>query len=558
MSNFKSIKEYFSDRRLFVVPYYQRGYKWSLQTNIKRGELHLNLLIKDLISEFENATVDGKIYEHHEYYLQGITVKEATDTIELVDGQQRTTSLFIILCVLEKLGIDTGIQLDRKLKYDVREAANEVLQDFIVGKVEGDEKIQDIAALKKAWKLCYTQLAKLKDLALFTEFLLLHIKIIYIKLDNLQDEAKVFSMMNKDKAEMSHTDLIKSNILRETSRQIYAEVQHENHQGLEWQINEIRTKLATEWDNWRKWWEDKEHTAFCDMISISTKKDGEPNLSRLLSLYIKLEEKDASGIQLFEYFKAKIADRNPIDVEAIIVFDKTKLLQNILEEWFDDIKIYNYLGLLFKGCGLEKKEDVLLDIIRSYKEKKENFRSKVKDLYIETILGDESAERLINRIVNHNDAYHNMYTIIARQLLRMNVERATSQKQKFDFTLYEENNYNSEQIDDAAKRSVEHIKPQTFVHHNLSEQELDELNGLTNTLGNLVLVPKGLNSKLGNKAFESKKQIVFNELVNSKENKYGLWLHTLSVFGSKSEWLKKEIDDNKQIFIKEAKSFYNY
>lgn len=558
MSNFKSIKEYFSDNRLFVVPYYQRGYKWSLQTNVKRGDLHLNLLIKDLISEFENATIDGKIYEHHEYYLQGITVKESTETIELVDGQQRTTSLFILLCVLKNLGVDIDIQLNNKLKYDVRESANEVLQDFITGKVEGDENIQDIAALKKAWKLSYTQLAKLEDLPLFTEFLLSHIKIIYIKLDNLQDEAKVFSMMNKDKAEMSQTDLIKSNILRETSRQIYTEVQHDNHEGLEWQINEIRTKLATEWDNWRKWWENKEHTAFCDMISISPSKDGEPNLSRLLMLYIKLEEKETSGIQLFEYFKEKIADKNPIDVEAIIVFDKTKLLQNILEEWFEDIKIYNYLGLLFKGCGLEKKEDILLQLIKTYTVKKENFRLKIKDLYIKTILGEDNAEQLINRIAEHNDAYHNMYTFIARQLLRMNVERTTSQKQKFDFTLYEENNYNSEQIDDAAKRSVEHIKPQTFVHHSLSELELVELNGLTNTIGNLVLVPKGLNSKLGNKAFEDKKQIVFDELVNSKENKYGLWLHTLSVFGSKSDWLKKEINNGKILFKSEAKTFYNY
>ena len=55
MSNFKSIKDYFSNDKTFVVPYYQRGYKWSLQKNTKRGDLHLSLLLSDLKNEFENS-----------------------------------------------------------------------------------------------------------------------------------------------------------------------------------------------------------------------------------------------------------------------------------------------------------------------------------------------------------------------------------------------------------------------------------------------------------------------------------------------------------------------
>jgi len=558
-SNFKSIKEYFSDSRLFVVPYYQRGYKWSLQKNAKRGDLHLNLLLQDLISEFKNAVRKGIIVKNYEYYLQGITVKETDLSIELVDGQQRTTSLFIILCVLKNLGADVSIELDNKLKYDVREAANDVLQQFISGTVEGDENIQDIAALKEAWKLCYSQLKKVDNLALFTEFLLNHIKVIYIKLDNLQDEAKVFSMMNKDKAEMTQTDLIKSNILREASRQLYND--NQAHDGLEWQINQLRTKLATEWDNWRKWWENKDHVEFCRMISIQYSKAEEPDLSKLLELFKKSQEiniDDNKKVNLFEYFKSIVADKEAVVIEAIEVFDAVKLIQNILQEWYQDVKIYNYLGLLFKGCGLEHKEDVLLQLIKDYIQERENFSGKVKSLYVENILETSSPKMLVDTIVNHNDAYHNMYTIVSRQLLRMNVERTSYKKQKFDFSLYEENSYNSEEVDVATKRSVEHIKPQKYIHHSLNPQDLEDLNKLTNTIGNLVLIPRGLNSILSNKSFDDKKKEVFRELTDSKENKYGLWLHTLSVFGSKSDWLKKEIDDNKNLFINEAKAFYNY
>ena len=48
--------------------------------------------------------------------------------------------------------------------------------------------------------------------------------------------------------------------LREASRQLFSELSEElNNEGLEWQINQLRSKLATEWDDWRKWWENKKH-----------------------------------------------------------------------------------------------------------------------------------------------------------------------------------------------------------------------------------------------------------------------------------------------------------
>ncbi len=178
MSNFKSIQEYFSDERKFVVPYYQRGYKWSLQTNTKRGDLHLSILLSDLTHEFKKARVNGGISPYYEYYLQGITVKESETEIELVDGQQRTTSLFILLSCLQQIGVtNDSIQLKSKLLYKVRKAADKTLQGFIVGKCKGDESIQDIAALKKAWRLCQETVNQLDAPKLFGRFLLENIEV---------------------------------------------------------------------------------------------------------------------------------------------------------------------------------------------------------------------------------------------------------------------------------------------------------------------------------------------------------------------------------------------
>ena len=84
---------------------------------------------------------------------------------------------------------------------------------------------------------------------------------------------------------------------------------------------------------------------------------------------------------------------------------------------------------------------------------------------------------------------------------------------------------------------------------------MDKLEKLTNTIGNLVLVPSGLNSKLSNEPFHKKKKIVFDS-INSESKNYGLWLHTLETFGSHSDWLQKEIENNKIVFENEFNTFF--
>jgi uncharacterized protein with ParB-like and HNH nuclease domain len=565
MSNFKSIKEYFSGEKTIVVPYYQRGYKWSLQKNSKRGDLHLNLLLLDLKNEFQYSLRNGQIIKNYEYYLQGITVKEKENEIELVDGQQRTTSIFILLCCLKYRGIDISINLQNKLHYKVRKAANILIQQFINGNSEGDETIQDIAALKKAWILCNKTLDGISNLELFSQFLLENIKIIYIQLDKNQDETKVFSMMNKNKAEMSQTDLIKSNILREASRQMFGDLKDKvSNDGLEWQINQLRGKLASEWDNWRKWWEKKDHKDFGKMIglnfSITANKNSEPDMVVIFRLYQSLKQvnlkTDSRG--LYEYFKDIAVNKSNDKLEAIEVFEELRLIQLVIEEWYNEIEIYNYLGLFFKGSGIRDRESQLIVLYKLYTESKLNFIQKIKGYYVKQVIEEHTVDEFIDSILSDTDTYHNQYTTVARQLLRMNVLMASKQKQKFDFSLYEENNYrNSEDIDNASKRSLEHIKPQTYRNSKISKKERDSLKKLTNTIGNLVLVPRGLNSKLSNKLPEEKKKILFEEMLKPDGRNFGLWLHTLSVFGSQNSWLSKEIIANQEYFKNDLLTYFN-
>jgi len=86
------------DKTLFVIPFYQRGYRWTKN--------NLNQLLKDLV-EFQNSS-------ESEYCLQPIVLQELDKELynkegekfnkvyRVVDGQQRLTTIAIVLSVIKK------------------------------------------------------------------------------------------------------------------------------------------------------------------------------------------------------------------------------------------------------------------------------------------------------------------------------------------------------------------------------------------------------------------------------------------------------------------------
>lgn len=92
----------------FFVPSYQRGYRWG------RDE------VARLLDDIQESA--GR-----KYFLQPIVVKSRDDDKwELVDGQQRLTTLFLILCYIRK-HLPTA-NLRYVLEYETRESSAEYLQ----------------------------------------------------------------------------------------------------------------------------------------------------------------------------------------------------------------------------------------------------------------------------------------------------------------------------------------------------------------------------------------------------------------------------------------------
>lgn len=92
----------------YVIPIYQRNYAWG----------------KDEIEQMLNDIND---FQEDNYYLGNLIVNElGTDIFEVIDGQQRLTTLYLLLSFLN----DGSVFHKQTLRFEAREKSNRTLQDI--------------------------------------------------------------------------------------------------------------------------------------------------------------------------------------------------------------------------------------------------------------------------------------------------------------------------------------------------------------------------------------------------------------------------------------------
>ena len=95
----------------FYVPSYQRGYRW--------GEDEVLRLLDDVYQNGRNS-----------YCLQPIVVRKTGDRYELIDGQQRLTTLYLIYRFLYQLNPQYYDEPQFSLIYETREGSEEFLKSM--------------------------------------------------------------------------------------------------------------------------------------------------------------------------------------------------------------------------------------------------------------------------------------------------------------------------------------------------------------------------------------------------------------------------------------------
>ena len=572
----RTLRIYIQEHRKFRIPAYQRGFKWG-KTNSKNSEGDVYKLMSDLTIAFGNE-------QRTEYFIQGITVCVADDqVVEIIDGQQRTTFFYLLFCYLFHRGdTEAGkVLADFEIDYCGRKDSMKFLQNLknpeqvelaLKPIKENEQCKQDIFYFRKAlitmdgFSSAFTQV--------FTQSLLDKVKLIYTEVKTVQAR-RVFSMMNQGKAYMKAPELIKATFLSMASRQGSTEElkqKCENDYSLEWEINEVRSRFAREWNEWEQWWRSQK----VDMIF------GHNDIDFLLFLYYKNHTQMAkpfkwsmqiSGheeeIEKYNIFKEEFLSAKKINYKDVsgkqaakLCFQQLRNLQQQLEQVVGNGKTYNYLALILNIANSTNRDELL----NHYREKSwEIIRDDIRYFLVDpdVKLNDikngldisDKAHLLIHRL---NDKYvydkgvkdiignqvNGAYEEMCRVLLWLNVEEEVNLAGKSDI-----NRYFNFKIWESNQRTLEHIYPKIWsTNLDFTKPEIeDQYRYLTvHSAGNLVLLYQSDNAEFGAKMPSVKKEIYFNF---SSEFKSRHLMHSIMVFAKRDNWKEKEIIDNQKEFI---------
>ena len=552
-----------------VIPNYQRGYKWSVKDWNGRAEepSALEKLLNDLNQSYENQ---------NDYFLQGITVQERDSDVILIDGQQRVTSLYLLLWYLG--GPDAIGNIN--LRYDIRKKSGEFLSklkeiywnnpnDFLLS--EDDE--QDVYYFKQAIYQIdkFFSEKEVVNKRNMEDYIKRHVKVIYVTVDTIEKAVRTFTMMNGAKATMLDEELVKAEILRRVShpqlKNVTATASLEG--GLEllrdicaedWETTVLRSRCAREWDRWLYWWNNPDVQ---DFFNVTTP------MGLLLEYFFRRKNTDRKMRLTFDVFMKEFlsgTDGQALSSGAKHVFKQLRHLQKLFEDVYDNPVVYNLLGLALRSDESGEKFDIVNYFIENKCDEKalERYvKCKMAGATHREITGEEDAESLQNRQkefvsnLEEPDVYGKHQQECYKFLTYLNTVEDNKLNRKVDFSIWR-------------NKSLEHIFPKSKVYHKdengelfrgdgskCTEKEVEEIkNGdrkwlaredienqteskLTeHCIGNLVLLYKNNNSEFGDKSFLEKKNVFFN--VNDKDFRSRQLLHTISKFTC-PEWRAKEI-----------------
>lgn len=405
-------------RGKFYIPAYQRGYRWE-RTQVKT-------LLNDL---YQCMEANG---QEKDYCLQPVVVQKKGELqYDLIDGQQRLTTIYILLRYAQQnFGTDYAQQnfgTEFSFKYETREKTQAFLDNMDPQLAQTNIDffhIYQAYTTIKDWLEetfpddTYSQSSALYKLCNYVNE---SVKVIWYEVGAEADPIALFTRLNIGKIQLTNAELIRALFLSDTPN------------GME---NRRKYEIAIQWDDIEKQLRDDDG-AFWAFI---TRKRAEDYPTRIDILFdLMCHKQDAEKDPLFTFFKMeerlKHSDRDSVWQEVINGF-----LQ--LKEWYKDNVYYHKIGYLI-ASGSNTMAD-LFDEARG--KRKSEFKDRLDELIAESITW-----RTNDKDSYWDLDYHKDYNRICRILLLFNVQSIISYcvRQRFPF-----NEYNNE------KWSIEHIHAQ--------------------------------------------------------------------------------------------------
>ena len=444
----KSICELKNKR--FIVPNYQRGYKWRAKD--------VEYLIEDIA---EIAQED-----HSDYCLQPIVIApnwkqiicptcgHIIDSTEegyiLVDGQQRLTTIWLIINWARHNDFKVDWNFD--IQYDTRDDSNKYLNDIKEKGNAEDKGTCDTHYFSQALEIIAS---KKERLQYFFDNLNKNVKIIWYEIDPKEGPAH-FERLNNAKIGLTNAELVKAYLLTKSNQ-------------------EKRARMACEWDEMEYKLQDRSFFAFITAkVSIYNKEYNRIEL--FLDLYsgATKQKKDKDEYYTFNEIAKKV-EKDGKTVNEI--WQDILNIYNRLLCWYNDNYLYNLIGYLVETRGDGELAAVWNECNgKSTNEIKESIRAQV----IPNIPQEDDIRKMV-----YKDGRTKNVLLLFNVLSLMSVipnpkpnEYKYVFNDKFHFDLYKDEDWDKEHIHATASESlqskVEWVNWLKDLDENLVKEKLGE------------------------------------------------------------------------------------
>lgn len=412
----KSINELLNEN--FYIPSYQRGYRWT--------ETQVKALLND-IWDFKKS--NPKIDEF--YCLQPVVVSKTNDIEgnpwELIDGQQRLTTIYIILNYFNKRLTDEFKKSIFSLEYATREDSKNFLLDI---KKEGKDENIDYYFIYEAYETINTWFADKSNFVNdFESVLLNNTKVIWYEVDDKSTNCiDIFTRINDGKIPLTNAELVKALFLQKDN--------------FESKLDLKQLQIASEWDQIEK---KLQNNSFWHFI-YSSKNEivYENRIEYIFDLMHdkKKENEDHYTFNKFQNsFKESITTNNgKLKIDDLWLNVKRYFLT--LEEWYNNRDLYHLIGFLIEYNTdintLKKSSDTLTKL---------QFKKHLKSL-IEKRLANIQLEEL---------DYGNNNKDIKMVLLLFNIQTIMATVEadmRFPFDKFKSQNWDIEHINSQNDKTI--------------------------------------------------------------------------------------------------------
>jgi uncharacterized protein with ParB-like and HNH nuclease domain len=552
------VKDVFS--KWFRIPEYQRPYVWS----------------NDQISELLDDVMQARNSNPESQYFLGSMVlrkKEKEDgstkyvEYDLLDGQQRLTTLFLITAAIRDLtpasntsrlktcddtifqmaNTDDNIPERLRIVFDIRDQVKEFINEFVkekggtakvdelnirINNSEEDISVKNMAKAILIIREYFTE----KSIDDFFPYLRSNVLMIYVSAEELEDAFRMFTVMNSRGVKLRNSDILKADNLG-------------------------KIKDNTKRMDWAKKWEETE-TYFGE--------DFDAFLSHLRTILVK-QKAAVSLLKEFEdnIYKPKSFDRNtktytnlpPLLEKGESTFSYIDKYKKHYEQLFDNdnhsltnsFELYNYLHLMQKGFEADFWIAPLLRYYEKFKSDKLMEFAKALDNKFanDWLIGYSPTTRIenVNAIIQAIDDSKAAADILAsdslsldktdlKDILAGNIYGRRAARYvllKLDLLYHG----HTTKLEMPETISIEHILPQNPFDGGQWKTDFTDTDReeWTNKLGNLVLISRRKNSAQGNKEYADKKDKYF-------KNNIELFSNSVRVYNQFPTWNLTDLKKN--------------